>query len=143
VAGHPCRDYGDVGAPKVTRVREYKRPVTIGELNNAYRDTTGSFAYGERADSQISVGLSLDGDRWSLEGSTHVGNSESAEVGIVRKGRYARRLRSNFIFSKYKYSLCPAPHRGSHYYRIRSRALERRPVEQQAGEDAGRMRRWE
>jgi hypothetical protein len=39
---------------------------------------------------------------------------------IVRRGRYARRLRSNFIFGKYRYSLCPAPRAGSHYYRIRA-----------------------
>ena len=70
----------------------------VGELNNAYRDTVATFTYGRKADSEFSVGVKLAGGDWEAQGSMTVHTERSAEQTRSRRGPYARRLFSKFLF---------------------------------------------
>lgn len=118
-AAHPCEDFGDVGAPKYHRRDVYKRPMIIGELNNAYPDTRADFAYGEQADSWVSVGLKVGAEPFKFGGWTHIANSKSSEVGADdKRGPFARRIRSNFYFERALVHVCPYPGAGSVYTEV-------------------------
>jgi hypothetical protein len=98
----PCQ--GGTNGVRTKRLKGYKRRTIIGELNNAYKSATARFTYGQKADTQVSVGVSETGKAgtWSIDGSRHVGNSRSAEVSVPRRGPYSRRMYSNFIYGKYR-----------------------------------------
>lgn len=95
----PC---GDNASPRVTKLASQESPTVIGELNNAYRDTTARFSYGRQADSDIGVGVSADGKGFSASGSVHVSNENSSAVAANVRGPYARRIRSDFRYGKYR-----------------------------------------
>lgn len=116
-----CRDQGDVGAPVRTRTNLYKEPTVVGELNNAYPDTRGSFLYESRADTSITPAFNASGDpgAWRLTHSVSKSNSVATRVGPVGvRGPYSYRVVTNFFYGKYRYDLCPAPRSASRYYRI-------------------------
>jgi len=89
-------------SPVVTKLASATGPTVIGELNNAYRDTTASFSYGPQADSDIGVGVAMDGKAFSIGGSVHVANRKPARITVSRRGPYARRVLSSFRFGKYR-----------------------------------------
>ncbi len=95
----PC---GDNASPKVTKVASQNSPTVVGELNNAYRDTTASFSYGSQADSDIGVGVAAAGSGFSIDGSVHVSTDNSATVSRSRRGPYGRRVLSSFRYGKYR-----------------------------------------
>ena len=78
----------------------------VGELNNAYRDTVATFTYGRKADSEFSVGVKLAGGDWEAQGSTTVHTERGAEQTRSRRGPYARRLFSKFLFRKERVITC-------------------------------------
>jgi hypothetical protein len=78
----------------------------VGELNNAYRDTVATFTYGRKADSEFSVGVKLAGGDWEVQGSTTVHTDRGAEQSRSRRGPYARRLYSKFLFRKERVITC-------------------------------------
>jgi hypothetical protein len=89
--------------PVSTRLGGTKSNGVIGEINNAYRDTSATFVYGERADTTTSVGFKPSGSsRWSLDGSVHRGTERSAEIGVIRNGPYSRKITSEFIVGRYR-----------------------------------------
>lgn len=95
----PC---GDNASPKVTKLASQSSPTVIGELNNAYRDTTARFSYGRQADSDIGVGVSVAGGPFSVEGSVHIANDNSVSVAQNAPGRFARKILSDFRYGKYR-----------------------------------------
>ncbi len=78
----------------------------VGELNNAYRDTVATFTYGRKADSEFSVGVKLGDGDWEASGSTTVHTDRGAEQSRSRRGPYARRLFSKFLFRKERVITC-------------------------------------
>lgn len=72
------------------------------------RDTTASYTYGQSADSNFDVGVSIAGGSWQLSGSYHVGNSGGSAVGWTRplpgQTSYGHRLQSQFHNIKRKIS---------------------------------------
>ena len=55
-------------------------PTVVGELHK-WKDTTATFSYGQTADSDIGVGVNATGNGWSLGGTVHISQSNSATVG--------------------------------------------------------------
>ncbi len=95
--------------PSYHKLAEQVQPAVIGELNNVYSDTRASFAYGNRADSSITVWFNADGpDGPTVDGRKTVDNqSEHQEAMNGRTGAYSRQLLSNFQFVRYfKQSWC-------------------------------------
>jgi hypothetical protein len=89
--------------PVSTRLGGEKSDGVIGEINNAYRDTSASFAYGERADTTASVAFKPSGSGgWSLDGSVHRGTERENEISVTRNGRYSRKITSEFIVGRYR-----------------------------------------
>jgi hypothetical protein len=78
----------------------------VGEINNAYRDTVATFTYGRKADSEFSVGVKLGDGNWEAQGSTTVQTDRGAEQSRSRRGPYARRLFSKFLFRKERVITC-------------------------------------
>jgi hypothetical protein len=78
----------------------------VGEINNAYRDTVATFTYGRKADSEFSVGVKVGDGDWEAQGSTTVQNDRGAEQTRSRRGPYARRLFSKFLFRKERVITC-------------------------------------
>jgi hypothetical protein len=84
---------------------------TIGELHTPADTEVASFTYGRKADSYISKAISLDGDVWRLiGGSVRVGDEASSEssteVGISHGlDRWAKEVRSEFVYTKYRAEL--------------------------------------
>jgi hypothetical protein len=103
--------------PRTTMVRHFRRKTVIGELNNAFHDTTAGFAYGKKADSSISVAVHPNGEGWSLDGTTSVENSQSSTVGVHGQRRVARRYLSRFRYGEEKIVTCSLH---SPEYRIRA-----------------------
>jgi hypothetical protein len=96
----PCR-YAAV--EKKTLVRTEIDPTTIGELHVA-KDASGTFSYGitNRADSQISIGLSSGG--WHLAGFRHIANTGSLTVAVSNTtDDWARQIRARFVYGLYKH----------------------------------------
>jgi hypothetical protein len=88
--------------PVSTRLGGEKSDGVIGEINNAYRDTSASFAYGERADTTASVAFKPSSGGWSLDGSVHRGTERENEIAVIRNGRYSRKITSEFIVGRYR-----------------------------------------
>jgi hypothetical protein len=86
-------------------VAETNRYTTVGELHTG-RNSSGWFRYGRSADSDIGVGLSYDGVRWSVSGEAHVGNDLTAWVQIRRGSSWAHKVRSSFHYKKYRHATC-------------------------------------
>ena len=105
-ADHPrprARTAQGCAPPVSTRLGGTKSDGVIGEINNAYRDTSATFVYGERADTTTSVGFKPSGSsRWSLDGSVHRGTERAAEIGVTRNGPYSRKITSEFIVGRYR-----------------------------------------
>lgn len=98
----------------------YKFPIasrvaqaTIGELHNANDVVSSVFEYGQRADSHIEKGFSLNGSVWKIKGSAHVrnsnGDSKEHAVRLIRtEDNWAHVIRSDFRFTKFRHELaCP------------------------------------
>jgi hypothetical protein len=91
--------------------REQKRPVVtrelavVGELNNAYNDgTRGKFSYSRNktADTSFGIANSYDsGENWYIVGEKHIADRGSVTFPRATR-RYARRLKSQFEFTKYQ-----------------------------------------
>lgn len=98
------------------RLSSRNKLTTIGEYHAA-RDVSGRFSYGEKADSEISVGAGADGQSWSIAGSKHIGNSRESIVKWKRSKNFHRELDTKFRYGKWKVSFegprCPDP-----YYRV-------------------------
>lgn len=101
-AAHPC------GLPvppfERTRVASYKRPVVIGEINNAYRDTNATFYYGreQSADTDFSVAVAEPSEAFEIEGENHIGHRFGSKVTMTRRGPFSRKIVSSFRFGKYR-----------------------------------------
>jgi hypothetical protein len=84
----------------------------IGELHTGL-DQTAKFSYGERADSNISVGVSADDIHYrGISGSVHIGTDKSdelsSEIGWRRGANFGYQLETTFKFEKWKYTrYCP------------------------------------
>jgi hypothetical protein len=97
-----------------TRLAGVKSHGVIGEINNAYRDSSASFAYGERADTTVSVAFKPSGapgnGGWSLDGSVHRGTERNVEISVTRNGVYSRKITSEFIVGRYRITSPCNPH---------------------------------
>jgi hypothetical protein len=96
----PCR-YASV--ERTTLVSTEVDPTIIGELHVA-RDAHGTFYYGQgsRADTHISVGVSVGG--WHLGGYKHVTTMSGASISVTNStSDWARAITSSFLYGKYKH----------------------------------------
>src|SRR5204862_7993649 len=96
----PCR----YAIEKTSLVRTEVDPTTIGELHVA-KDATGTFSYGigNRADSQISIGIGVGGG-WHLGSYKHIATSNTATVGVSNTGDdWAHQIRSRFQYGLYRH----------------------------------------
>jgi hypothetical protein len=93
----PCYWYDDSVGKASTKIGEY----------HTGRNTSGDFAYGRGADSDISVGYNY-GSSWSLGGTGHVGNSRATAVVFDRKANFHRQLRSYFDYVHWHLTLGPS-----------------------------------
>jgi hypothetical protein len=65
---------------------------------------TGSFQYGESADSDIDIGGSSNGSTgWSIFGSFHVGNTKGQSASATISGITARKIAAGFNYEKWLY----------------------------------------
>lgn len=121
-AASGCRTMG-----KVTKRRLSSWPAStvVGEINNAYRDTTASFAYAQErhAESSISTAITppLTGRvanvRWRLGTRVRV-NNRGGRVVVTRRGPFAGRVLTRFQYARYRVSTCGL--RGeNHWYVVR------------------------
>jgi hypothetical protein len=82
----------------------------IGEINNAYADTTATFSYGKTADSSISTAYQADGGKdetaWKIDGSVYRDNTLSDDITMSLKGPVSRRVNTQFKFHVYRISGC-------------------------------------
>lgn len=95
----PCR----YALQKTSLVATEIDPTTIGELHVA-RDATGTFYYGRggRADSYISIGVSVGG--WHLGGFKHVATANSASISVSNPSAdWAHEITSRFVYGRYKH----------------------------------------
>ena len=78
-----------------------KKPAqtVIGELNNAYRDSKASWAYGQGGSSEFNLST-ITGTDVSFGGSVTVKNSSDSEVNEGPVGAYSRRQYSEFEYEK-------------------------------------------
>ena len=81
---------------------EWNAYTTIGEIHHT-ADMTGwlSYGYDKSADSDIDVAWSAGG--WHLQGSAHVGNSQSASSTWNRGQNYGHREQSEFHYQKWQW----------------------------------------
>jgi hypothetical protein len=79
----------------------------VGELHLT-QDETGSFTYGERADTTVQVKVQLSaGGPWTAGGSVEVGNSRQSSVSWPKRSSNGRVLTTSFTFKKYKVDYRP------------------------------------
>ncbi len=89
--------------PQITVIATEDQYSAIGELHVAH-DSTGTYTYGTHADSNFDVGISYDGNHWSLSGSYHVGNDKGAQISYTEGPDFGHRLTSQFHNLKRKYN---------------------------------------
>ncbi len=96
------------------RLTTWKAATVVGEINNAYDDTTADFVYARErhAESTISTAITapIVGDvanlRWRTGSSVKV-NNRGARVGPTgRRGPLATRVLTNFQYARYRVSDC-------------------------------------
>jgi len=95
----PCR----FALQKTSLVATEIDPTIIGELHVA-RDATGTFYYGRggRADSYISIGVSVGG--WHLGGYKHVATANSASISVTNPTEdWAHEITSRFVYGRYRH----------------------------------------
>jgi len=92
---------GDMICGKVLLSTDRSVSTTVGEVHTHGRWVTDTVTYGRTADSNISVGVSPDGSRWSFSGAFHVGNTNGAAVSWVRAGPYGHRVETDFDYAEY------------------------------------------
>jgi len=92
---------------------------TIGELHTGDNQTAW-FRYGQSADSDVEVGVGGVGSGWSVSGTAHVGNDQSAYVQWNEGAQWGYKLRSNFHYQKFYRSWIPAGCGGSNYYIVKA-----------------------
>lgn len=78
----------------------------VGEYHTGY-DTTGYFEYGQRADSNISVGYNY-GSGWSLSGAKQVSTTNTSYVRWNRVANSHTQLKSKFKYLRYHLTLGPS-----------------------------------
>ena len=99
---------------------------TIGELHTPADTEVASFTYGRKADSYISKAISLDGTVWKLVGGSvrvgdEAGSESAAEVGISHGlDRWAKEIRSEFVYTKYRSELVCGGLKVSEQYEIKA-----------------------
>lgn len=75
----------------------------IGEFHK-WKDTSGTFTYGKRADSDIGGSISYDGTNWSATAAVKISNSASVAVTFSFPNNdtdtFGRQLRSQFRYVK-------------------------------------------
>lgn len=96
-----------------SREVERRRPqsiskwTVIGELNNAYDDTTAVFNYGRRGHAETSIGVIVeDATGLHLTGETHMSQGGSIRFPPVKR-RYARKLRTKFEYTREQIRVTP------------------------------------
>jgi hypothetical protein len=96
------------GQPYSSRLAKETKKTTIGELNNAYGDSTAMFDYTRGATTEIGLATatSAGGPYVSASSSHTVSNNDSAGVGITRNERYGKKLSSYFEYGKYVTAYC-------------------------------------
>ena len=75
---------------------------TVGELHK-WKDATATYSYGQAADSDIGVGVSLTGQGWSVTGTVHISQGSSATVGWggwASNGIFGGQLQTQFQFER-------------------------------------------
>ncbi len=88
-----------------TRLGEVDKYMVIGEAH-VWKDQALTWQYGQRADSDIGVGYSTDGVRWTLSGSVHIATKRANEISDSISylgddaGNFGRRYRTEFHFVK-------------------------------------------
>jgi len=90
----------------------------VGEIHK-WKDTTASFSYGQTADSDIGVGVNATGNGWSLSGTVHVAQSNSATVGWGGwdpNGLFGGQLQTQFQYERRHWQNAP----GSTYCGVES-----------------------
>ena len=95
----PCR----FALQKTSLVATEVDPTIIGELHVA-RDATGTFYYGRggRADSYISIGISVGG--WHVGGFKHIATANTASISVTNPtADWAHAITSRFVYGRYKH----------------------------------------
>jgi hypothetical protein len=83
-ASAPVSD--DVMALDGTTIATYENvPTTVARVEAA-RNSTVSFLYGEEADSDIDVAVSVNSEAFRIDGSTHIGNTHAMSVPTLIGG---------------------------------------------------------
>jgi hypothetical protein len=97
-----------------TKISTWDAATPVMELHTWYTDLTGVASYGRTntSDSDISVGVKYSS--WSLEGTTHIGNSDEVKVTKTATGQFGAILSSSFRYSKWQfnasnYLICASP----------------------------------
>ncbi len=82
----------------------------VGELHTV-TDLSGTFSYGQTADSEIGVSVSLDGGgHWSLSGSSSVSNTLSSKITQGNQAaNWGHQIKTQFHYLKQKQSGCNHP----------------------------------
>ena len=84
-------------------LRTFDRGTPVLELHTWYGDLLGKASYGETrtADSDVTVGVRY-GDVFSMEGTTHIGNTQTVTAALSRTGRFGRVLQSEFRYKHWR-----------------------------------------
>jgi hypothetical protein len=80
----------------------------IGELHTG-DNQRAVFEYGQKADSDISIGVSEDGTHWTVSGSAHVSTSLANSETWPELSHFGAALETRFRFTKYQYFLGCSP----------------------------------
>jgi len=94
---------GDMICGKVLLSIDTGVSTTVGEIHTHGKFVRDTVTYGQTADSNISVGVSPNGSRWSFNGTYHVGNTNGATVSWSKAGPYGHRVQSNFDYAEYEW----------------------------------------
>jgi len=101
-----CTHGSTFGRPKKERLGTLTRRTPIGEINNAYSDTVGTFTYTRGAESQISVAIQLSKGPFQLRGNRTVVNTKVREKTIARRGHYAKIVQTKMIYARNRVIEC-------------------------------------
>jgi hypothetical protein len=82
----------------------------IGELRTPGDTQAASFSYGKRADSEIGVAARGTDGPWSLSGTFHIANAQSAAISQRANSGEHLLVRSRFMYDRYEY-FCPSGRR--------------------------------
>ncbi len=90
--------------------------VLVGEIH-AYADQHAGFTYGTTSDTTTQVGLSVDGEHWSVEGSRNTHNTHSTDWHYLDAGPYfGKQMRMKFDFDELKQEWTCQYNRDKTYY---------------------------